>query len=186
MKKSILVTLLACSLVFLSGVRGVAGTLWDIDLFFPPKYLSGQNTKYTDYFDITSKYNPNLEKVTFAKLWVAATDDQVWPWPDSQESAAVYLGDQLFLGPKNISLNLLSGEITGNALATLDNYGKLKYSIRREEGDFLVWSAKLLVETSPRSVPDGGATLMLLGVGLAGIESLRRRTARRNLQKRRA
>jgi hypothetical protein len=135
MKKSILVTLLVSSLVFLSGVRGVAGTLWDVDGFFPPKYLSGENTKYTDYFNITSKYNPALEKITFAKLWVAVSDDQIWP--DSYE---------------------------------------------RVEGDFLFWGAKLLVETCPKSVPDGGATLMLLGAALAGIESLRRRTTRRNLQ----
>ena len=186
MKKLVLIALGATGLLLLSGLTGKAGTLWDIDLFFPSNYLSDQqtNSNYTDYFDISSKYNPKLEKVTFAKLWVVATDDQVRP--DSEESASVYLGDQLFLGPKKISLNLLSGELSGNALATLDKYGKIKYSIHREEGDFLVWGAKLLVETSPRSVPDGGATLMLLGVALAGIESLRRRTAKRNLQQKSA
>ena len=108
-------------------------------------------------------------------MWVVVSDDQLWP--DSQESFEVYLGDQLFLGSKKVSLNLLSGEILGDALATLDTLGKLKYTIHRTEGDFLVWGAKLLVETCPRSVPDGGATLMLLGVALAGIESLRRKRA---------
>ena len=43
-------------MVLLGGLKGVAGTLWDIDLFFPAKYLSAQNSQYTDYLDITSKY----------------------------------------------------------------------------------------------------------------------------------
>ncbi len=179
MKKTTLVTLLTSTMVLLGGLKGVAGTLWDIDLFFPAKYLSAQNSQYTDYLDITSKYNPNVEQVTFAKLWVGLSDDQLWP--DAEESAAVDLEDQLFLGPKPVTLNLLSGEISGSILATLDDTGKLKYTIRRTEGDLSFWSAKLLVETSPRAVPDGGATLMLLGLALAGIESLRRRGPKRSL-----
>ena len=35
---------------------------------------ASQTTNYTDYFDITSKYNPNLEEMTFARLWIAATN----------------------------------------------------------------------------------------------------------------
>jgi hypothetical protein len=179
MKKSVFIALGATILLLLSGLTGKAGTLWDIDLFFPPKYLSVQNAEYTDYLDITSKYNPKLEEVSFAKLWVGLSDDQIWP--DAQESVAVYLEDQLFLGPKPVTLSLLSGEISGSALATLDDTGKLKYTIRRTEGDLSFWSAKLLVETNPRSVPDGGATLMLLGLALAGIESLRRTRAKEKL-----
>ena len=59
--------------------------------------------------------------------------------------------------------------------------GPLKFTVKREAGDFVVWEAKLVYETSPTSVPDGGATLMLLGVALAGIESLRRATAKQSL-----
>ena len=113
--------------------------------------------------------------------------DQVWPRPDFQESGSVYLGDELFLAPKNIILNLLSGEISGTTLAALDKDGKLKYSIHRVEGDFLVWGAKLLVETRPRICSRRRrATLMLFGAALAGIESLRRSTAKRRLQQRKA
>jgi hypothetical protein len=176
MKKSVIVTLVACSLVVLSGVTGRAGTLWDIDLLLNPKYLSGQTTTYTDYFDITSKYNPALERVTYAQVWFPVSDDQ---WFDPQEKVAVDLGDQPFLGPESATLNLLSDKISGGAFVTLDTTGKLKYTICRTEGDFLAWGAKLLVETCPRAVPDGGATLMLLGVALAGIEPLRRKMARR-------
>ena len=84
------------------------------------------------------------------------------------------------------SFNLLGGDFSGEALAWLDATGKLQYTIRRTEGDFYALAAKLYVETCPKAVPDGGATLMLLGVTLAGIESLRRRIARRNTQPRKA
>ena len=166
--------------IFEWSQRSSRNALGDIDGFFPPKYLSGENTNYTDYFNITGKYNPALEKITFAKLWVAVSDDQIWP--DSDERVKVDLADKSFLGPHNVSLNLLSGVISGDAFDVLNTTGKLKYAVRRVEGDFLFWGAKLLVETCPKSVPDGGATLMLLGAALAGIESLRRRTTRRNLQ----
>ena len=107
-------------------------------------------------------------------------------WFGSPESGVADFGDQPFLGPRNISLKLLNDEISGSAFVTLDTTGKLKYAVRSNQGDFLAWGAKLLVKTSPRAVPDGGATLMLLGVALAGIEPLRRRMARRNTQPRRA
>ena len=66
--------LVASSLVVLSGVTGRAGTVWDIDVFF--KYLSGQTTSYTGYFNIKSKYDPALETVTDAQAWFLTSDDQ--------------------------------------------------------------------------------------------------------------
>jgi hypothetical protein len=173
MKKSVLIALGTSSLLLLGGLTGRAIT---IERLLPNgKYLSGEKgtTEYTDYLDITSKgYDPKKEKVTFAELWIEAKDDQV---SDAPESGSVYLEDRLFIGPKKISLNPINSDVSGNAFGKLDKDGILKYSVRREAGDFLFWHAKLVCETSPRSVPDGGATLMLLGLGLAGIESLRRR-----------
>jgi hypothetical protein len=181
MKKSVIVTLVACSLVVVSGVTGRAGTLWDIDVFF--KYLSGQTPTYTDYFDIKGKYDPNLETVTSAQAWFSVSDDE-FDW--AKEKVSVDLGNKPFVGPSNASFNLLGGKISGDALVTLNTTGTLQYMFRATEGDFSALSAKLYVETCPRTVPDGGATLMLLGVALAGIESLRRRMARRYTQSRRA
>ena len=97
---------------------------------------------------------------------------------DSWESGSVYLGDRQLVGAKKVGLNLLKAEVSGDVLGMLDKDGTLKFKVKREAGDFVVWEAKLVYETSPTSVPDGGATLMLLGLGLAGIESLRRRTAK--------
>ena len=175
MRKSVVIAFLASSLLLLNGVTGRAGTLWDIDLFF--KYLSGETIVYTHWFDIKGKYDPASQRVTNAHAWFFVVDD--W-WLDSKEKVAVDLGNQPFVGPSNASLNLLGGQISSDALLTLATTGTLKYAIRRTEGDFLALAAKLEVETRP--VPDGGATLMLLGVALAGMESLRRRMARRNAQ----
>ena len=148
-----------------------------------PKYLSGKTT-YSSEFDITSKYNPAFETVTYAYAWFPVSDDQSFDW---SEEVAVDLEGQPFLGPSSATLNLLlGGKISGNAFATLDTTGQLKYSLYATEGDSLSWGGKLYVETCPRPVPDGGATLMLLGVALAGIESLRPRITRRNLQQKRA
>ena len=84
-------------------------------------------------------------------------------------------------GPSNASLNLAGGQILGDASVTLDATGMLKYAFRGT-GDGFFASDKSDGETSSRGVPDGGATLMLLGVALAAIEPLRRRIARRNGQ----
>ncbi|HEY5705639.1 MAG TPA: hypothetical protein VIS96_08710 [Terrimicrobiaceae bacterium] len=166
--------LVASGLLILSGVTGRAGTLWDIDVF--SRYLSGTNS-YTDYFDITSDYNPAFQKIDLGKAWFAVSDDQLL---DSGEWVEIDLGDQDFLGPLKVDLNLVGGNISGEALLTLDAKGKLKYTVRAAGGDFWALGAKLSVEVNPRSVPEGGATLMLLGMALAGIEALRRTTAGKN------
>ena len=187
MKNSVLIALGTSSLLLLGGLTGRATT---IDRWLPNgKYLSGEKgtTEYTDSFDIKSKgYDSKKEKVTFAELWIEAKDDQVSdPW----ESGSVYLGDRQLVGPKKLSINDLGGDVSGDALGTLDKYGTLKFTVKRVAGDFVVWEAKLKYETSPISVPsggatspvsvpDGGATLMLLGLSMAGIEVLRRRTAK--------
>ena len=185
MKKSLLIALGTSSLLLLGGLTGRATT---IEKWLPNgKYLSGEKggiPDYTDSFDIKSHgYDHKKEKVTFAELWIGAKDDQVSdPW----ESGSVYLGDRQLVGPKKLSIYDLGGVVSGDALGKLDNDGILKFTVKREAGDFIYWQAKLVYKTSPISVPDGGATLMLLGLGMAGIEVLRRRTARQNLQQKRA
>ena len=142
--------------------------------------MSRETTKYTGYFDITSEYDPTVEKLTYAKAWFLFSDDSL---ADGEEWVSVDLGYDTFLDPVKITFALVgSGVITGDSFLTLDETGKLKYTISRTKGDFWALAAKLMVETiptTPRGVPDGGATLMLLGMGLAGIESLRRMMARK-------
>ena len=180
MKKSVIIALVTCSLTVLSGATGRAGTFWDIDLCF--EYLSG-TAEYKGFFDIKGKYNPALETVTNAQAWFLVSDD-LFDW--QKERVALDLGNKPFIGPSNASANLLGGQISGDALKTLATTYTLQYTFRAIEGDFLALAAKLYVETCPKTVPDGGATLMLLGLSLAGIEPLRRRMARRNTQPKRA
>jgi hypothetical protein len=183
MRKSLFLALLASSLLVLSGAAGRAATFSDIDTFFKP--LSKLNPTYTDSFNITSRYNRALKSVASAKAWFLVSDNPFSPdW--LPESAAVDLADQPFLGPESATFNLLSGDISGAALASLDSTGILTYTIRRTQGDFVALGAKLVVETQTRTVPggsrvpDGGSTLMLLGTALAGPGSMRRLLARRS------
>ena len=174
MTKSAFIAFVASSLLLLSGVTGRATTLWDVDEFL--NYLSDGTAPYTHWFNIKGMYDPASVRVTAAYAWFSVKDD--W-WKDSKEKVAVDLNNRTFLSPSNVSLNLLGGKISSDALLTLATTGTLKYTIRSTEGDFLASAAKLEIETRPR-VPDGGATLMLLGVALAAIEPLRRGLARRN------
>jgi hypothetical protein len=163
MRKSPFTLIVASSLLVLTGLTGRAATLWDIDIF--SEYLNRDNPEYSGYFDITSKYDPNKETITSAKAYFGASVD---------------LGDDPFIDDVKISfLYLGGGLVAGDAFLTLDETGQLKYTFYRTAGDFFALLAKLMVETSPRATPDGGATLILLGSALAGIEMLRRRTARR-------
>lgn len=72
--------------------------------------------------------------------------------------------------------------ITGAALNDLNADGILSYSVKipnisgNTDDVWLKW-AKLEVTTECRQVPDGGATLSLLGLGLMGLVAVRRRLA---------
>jgi VPDSG-CTERM motif len=169
MRKSVFMGLVATILLILSEVTGKAGTVWDIDLFF--NYLSDQPT-YTDSFDVNSSYDSELGNVTGAQQWSLVSEDQSFAKEETVEAV---------LSPSNASLDLAGGQTLGDASVTLDATGTLKYAFEGTGDDFFA-SDKSDAETSSRRVPDGGATLMLLGVALAAIEQLRRRMARRNGQ----
>ena len=109
-------------------------------------------------------------------MWFAASDDELL---DSDEWVKFTLNGANFLNPIEVDLSLVSGQVFGSALVSLDSTGTLSYTIQRTAGDFWALGAKLMAEAGPRTVPDGGATLMLLGGALAGIEALRRRSARK-------
>ena len=172
--------LVASNLLVLSGVTGRAGTLWDIDFFFD--YLSDQKI-YTDSgsFDINRGYDPELDGATDAQSWFTVSKDLGFA---KQETLEAKLG-----GPGSASLDPARGQILGDAPVTLDATGMLKYAFRGTRDDFFAFSqnsdAQTSAQASSKRVPDGGATLMLLGVALAAIEPLRRRMARRNAQPKR-
>ncbi len=179
MRKSVYITLTAASLLIASALAGKAVTYWDIDVF--AEKLTSLNSTKSGTFDITTGllggYNPATETVTSATVWFAVSDDQLL---DSDEWVQFKLNGEDFLKPIEVDLTLVSGQILGTALVSLDATGKLSYTIQQTgRGDFWALGAKLMAEAGPRAVPDGGATLMLLGGALAGIEVLRRRAAKK-------
>jgi len=177
MRKSVSMALMASSLLVVSAISGKAVTYADFDVF--AEHLSYSNPIKSGVFDITTGpfggYDPNTQTVYSALVCFALSDDQLL---DSNEWVQFQLDGLNFLNPIEVDLTLVGGQVMGSALVSLDSTGKLSYTIQRTAGDFWALGAKLIAEAGPRSVPDGGATLMLLGGALAGIEALRRRTVR--------
>ena len=178
MKKSTYVALTAICLLIASALTGKAVTYWDIDVFSVK--LSDSNRTKAGEFDITTGllggYDPLAQTIYSATVWFGLSDDSLL---DSDEWVEFKLDGLDFLTPIEVDLGLVSGQVLGQALLSLDSTGTLSYTIQRTDGDFWALGAKLMAEAKPRTVPDGGATLMLLGGALAGIEALRRRSARR-------
>ena len=69
-----------------------------------------------------------------------------WEPEDKNEKVAIDLGNKSFLGPSNAYFNLLGGQISGDALVTLDTTGTLKYTFRATEGDFLRWPQNCMLK----------------------------------------
>jgi hypothetical protein len=84
-----------------------------------------------------------------------------------------------FLNGEDASHHKLTVEnsITGAAFTLLNDNGFISYTVTATQGgsDFILQYAKLtaLTEVGPRGVPEGGATLVLLGMALTGIGLLK-------------
>lgn len=64
--------------------------------------------------------------------------------------------------------------LSADLLVEISNTGTLSYKITALSGSFNLYGAALEVEaTNATSVPDGGATAMLLGLGMLGVASVR-------------
>ena len=170
-------------MLIVSAITGKAVTYSysDTDLF--AQLISRTNPKYTGTFDITSDgYDPDTQTILNGKVGFALSDDQLL---DADEWVTFELNGEDFLSPIEVDLTLVGGQVIGQALVTLDQTGMLSYSVLWDRyrnsrySDFWALGAKLVAEAGPRAVPDGGATLMLLGGALAGIEVLRRRAAKK-------
>lgn len=150
----------------------------------PLKFLNSNNPTYTSTFNILNAgYDPNTMVVTAATAWFAFADDG-----DSQyEYVKVYLDGALFMGPIEVdgthnnipaSYDWHSGTLSGSFLASLQD-GIINYSVKVTSGDTYLKRTKLVAEgyarpsESPR-VPEGGATIVMLGMSLAGLAGLAR------------
>lgn len=167
-----------------------AVTIWDIDTFVPDFYVS-PGTPKTDTFNITSGYNPATHIITSATAYFLLNDDldfirgrttQIDLADSVKEWAVVDLGSTVaYFGPTEVNLGtVISGAVTGAALADLAADGVLGYKVWSKDGDFLLLAAKLEAEVERRRVPDGGATVGLLGFTLLGLVAIRRKLAPRS------
>ncbi len=164
------------------GSVSQAAVYVDVDLAGPLSYyhlskndIWSHNDSYQGTFNILDKgYNPNVERVCDADFWFAFADDSQ---SDAAEVVKIQVGGLTqFNGDVNGTIwnyDFVWGSVGGSLLATLSNTGILNYTVRILSGDTYLKEAGLTATTC--SVPDGGATVVLLGVGMLGLAAVRRR-----------
>ena len=149
--------------------------------------LEGQSASGT--FDISPPYDPASQTLLSATATFYFQDDS---YVDSLEYAIVQVetaffgltqvGNQTILNPFNI-YGSISGAVWGTGLWALSSTGELDYKVTAwDDGnpwtqrDFIFKKAVLDVEIGSNvSVPDGGMSLAMLGLGLLGMAAFRRR-----------
>ena len=172
-----------------------ARALQFIDYDGVPTYLNADGSpgakKVTGTFSITPPYNPATDDLLSAEVFFYYSDDDP---PDAILGDGPFWGD----GEEFVRLRLDNGKggwkkLLEEEVGVLDNAsealpkvafnslsadGVLDYEVKATTGDFWFLGAKLVVEIAPKSdntagVPDGGMTLALLGLSLAGVGALR-------------
>ena len=132
---------------------------------------------YTNTWDISDEADFSSTLVfdsATASFWFS---DDVDSWQD--EHVSVDLGavsswlNNVEVGGTFASYELVSGNLSMTLLADIAADGKLTYTVRADSGDFYLKETQLTVYAH---VPDGGSTLMLLGLALVGFAALRRRS----------
>lgn len=133
-------------------------------------WLNALNPSYTGEFTLAG-YNPATETITSAVADFTFQD----PFGGNESLHVDLSGDILTNGSFSGKLVLSTGVI--NSLFSLDQTGALSYTVSLESGyltEFWLDNAKLTAQASPRNVPDSGATVVLLGLGLVGLVATKR------------
>lgn len=153
-------------------LQGVSNAIV-ITLFDPntPIYFSGvgkggvQGYKYT--FDISPPFLIGSQTVHSGSYTFVFSDSN-----GNREKVAISLGSEEidYLDPiANTGQTFSVGSISLSGLNELNTFRQITYFITRDAGEFTLDSGSLTV-----NVPDGGATVALLGLGLIGTGALRR------------
>lgn len=149
-------------------------------------FLNSGDTTYSGTFNIlTAGFDPDDYTINSAIARFAFADDG----DSGYEYASIQLGNPLaaFIASTEVdgnhsappnSYHWISAALNSTFLADLQVDGLLKFRVKRESGDFYL--KRVVLEVSgdrkpPSHVPDGGATLGLLGGGLLGLLALARR-----------
>ena len=142
--------------------------------------LDNANPSYFGSFNLLGAgYNPQTHHITSATA-LFGFDDDLTPVRDPQDPqgySEVVLVDLalggMHLGPVEVNFStILGGPVLGSVLFDLSKDGILNYHIKKVSGDFYVSFARLDAEAA---VPDGGATAVLLGLGMLGLSAVSRK-----------
>ena len=129
-----------------------------------------------EYHDMAG-FDPNTEEVISAAAYFYFDDDI--DHKGRKEVVEVSLGSiNNFVGPYEVDINNILGGGSAQLIVELNLDGIVEYSITRTQGDFYFDYARLVAkarpETSNKTVPDAGSTLLLSGFALAGLSAMRR------------
>ncbi len=138
-------------------------------------------TTKTDFWDITSDgFVPGTDIATAAEATFTLTDND--PNAETVRIRVPYnVGYLVANGAFESTFTFGLSSIT--VLADINADGILYYRVRAMSGDFYFNSASLTVNgerpspNDPTGVPDGGASVALLGMGLLGLGTLKRKLA---------
>lgn len=136
-----------------------------------PYPLSIQGT----YSEI-SGFDPNTMQATSGKVsfWIKDNDTSAADGTEIYTIALDDIANKLATGSNFGKYKFQVSGLSVDLLMTINETGALDYYVTATEGNFILDYAMLDVQAQAKSVPDAGATLTLLGLGVIGMTSLRR------------
>lgn len=138
------------------------------------------NPSYTGSWDLVNEgYDPITEQIDSAIATFTLVDTV------GSERWTVTVDTQSFASGGNIPNATLAGlgtftfanNVQGSALVTLDQTGLLSYTVTSTYGNFWLTEASLTAQASERlgyAIPDGGASIAILGLGILSLLGLKR------------
>ena len=177
MKKS-LALFSVCAALALSCGNASAAVFTDVDDWTDATIVLGLNRpqqSFTDNFNIVDDgYTPG-DHITSAFATFTVRDENRNEAED--ESFVVELGGEYFTsGGPNIPFSVgvtVGGSLIASLLVDLQTDGILWYTITATGGDF-----RFKVASLQATVPDGGTTVGILGLGMLGVAGFRRFVSR--------
>lgn len=177
----------ALAACLLTGVSASAITYSDLQL--PNVLLNANNTSVTREFDLENTGSDSLEPYGLPYKDQAGFDADtmdaisgtveflVYDISGDLDTFSIDLGDLSLI--ENGTFNYYfheASDVAASLLVGISNTGKLQYTVTAQNGSsFTLGGAYLEVEVDgPTSVPDGGASIVLLGLGCLGLAGIRR------------
>lgn len=170
------------SLNDISGVSGLlSGVDWNMYEIVSAVVTFGFADKAhykNDQGDYDVTYWGTLYKGTeFAKATVG-NDDVYLQGDEHNGNDAVEVDGNHYNSPNNYDYH--SGEVDASEFGDLED-GNIQFRVTADEGDFYLKTANIVVtveEKPTHSVPDSGATAILLGGALIGLAAVRRKLSK--------